>query len=95
MVRATQGRLSALSVSLCKSGLYGAFVWARRALNRRPFTAVSGPGSGVPARHPGGELERDRAARAPRGAERDVRSRLPGALHGVEQRADGGRGPGR
>jgi hypothetical protein len=27
------GRLSALSVFLCKSGFYGAFVWARRALN--------------------------------------------------------------
>jgi hypothetical protein len=34
-VRATRGRLSVLSVFLCKSVLYGAFVWARRALNRR------------------------------------------------------------
>jgi hypothetical protein len=32
-VRAAQGRLSALSIFLCKSVLYGAFVWARRALN--------------------------------------------------------------
>ena len=35
------GRLSALSVSLCKSVFYGAFVWARRALNnqKRRFLA--------------------------------------------------------
>jgi hypothetical protein len=35
------GRLSALSVSLCKSVFYGAFVWARRALNsqKRRFPA--------------------------------------------------------
>jgi hypothetical protein len=32
-VRARPGRLSALSVSHSKSLLYGAFVWARRALN--------------------------------------------------------------
>ena len=32
-VRAAPGRLSALSIFLCKSILYGAFVWARRALN--------------------------------------------------------------
>jgi hypothetical protein len=31
-VRAAHGRLSALSVFLCESVLYGAFVWARRAL---------------------------------------------------------------
>jgi class 3 adenylate cyclase len=39
------GRLSALSVSLCKSVFYGAFVWARRALKsqkwRFPARAVS------------------------------------------------------
>jgi hypothetical protein len=29
------GRLSAISVLLCKSVLYGAFVWVRRALNSR------------------------------------------------------------
>jgi hypothetical protein len=29
------GRLSALSVFRCKSVLYGAFVWTRRALDRR------------------------------------------------------------
>jgi hypothetical protein len=34
-VRARPGRLSALSVSHSKSGLYGAFVWGRRALNRK------------------------------------------------------------
>ena len=34
-VRAALGRLSALSVFLCESVLYGAFVWARRALNGR------------------------------------------------------------
>jgi type IV pilus assembly protein PilY1 len=35
MVRARPGRLSALSVSLCKSDLYGAFVWARGPLNTK------------------------------------------------------------
>jgi hypothetical protein len=40
-VRARPGRLSALSISHSKSGLYGAFVWARRALNSQK-TAVSG-----------------------------------------------------
>ena len=34
-VRARPGRLSAISVFLCKSVFYGAFVWARRALNRQ------------------------------------------------------------
>jgi hypothetical protein len=34
-VRAAQGRLSALSTFHRKSVLYGGFVWARRALNRR------------------------------------------------------------
>ena len=29
------GRLSAISVFLCKSVFYGAFVWARRALNSK------------------------------------------------------------
>jgi hypothetical protein len=40
-VRARRGRLSALSVSLCKSVLYGAFVWAREVLNgqKRRFSA--------------------------------------------------------
>jgi hypothetical protein len=32
-VRAVPGRVSAISVFLCKSVLYGAFVWAHRALN--------------------------------------------------------------
>jgi hypothetical protein len=41
-VRARPGRLGALSVSHSKSVLYGAFVWARGALNRRK-PAVSGP----------------------------------------------------
>jgi hypothetical protein len=43
-VRAVPGRLSAISVFLCKSVLYGAFVWARRALNRpkRRFPARAG-----------------------------------------------------
>ena len=34
-VRAAPGRLSAISVFLCKSVLYGASVWVRRALNSR------------------------------------------------------------
>jgi hypothetical protein len=44
-VRARLGRLSALSVSVSKSGLYGAFVWVRRALNRpkRRFPARAVP----------------------------------------------------
>jgi hypothetical protein len=47
MVRAAQGRLSALRIFLCKSVLYGAFVWARRALKHQkrlfPARAVQGP----------------------------------------------------
>ena len=44
-VRAALGRLSALSVFLCKSFFYGAFVWARRALNspNRRFPARADP----------------------------------------------------
>ena len=40
-VRARPGRLSALSVSQRKSGLHGAFLWARRARNtpKRRFSA--------------------------------------------------------
>jgi hypothetical protein len=43
-VRALPGRLSALSVPHNKSGVYGAFVWARRALNsqKRHFPARAG-----------------------------------------------------
>ena len=45
-VRAAQGRLSAIRLFLWKSILYGAFVWARRALNSRkwrfPARAVAG-----------------------------------------------------
>jgi Cys-rich protein (TIGR01571 family) len=43
-VRAHQGRLSALSVLLCKYVFYGAFVWARRALHiqKRRFPARAG-----------------------------------------------------
>jgi hypothetical protein len=36
-VRAAPGPLSAISVFLCKSVLYGAFVWAHRALNSRKW----------------------------------------------------------
>jgi hypothetical protein len=39
------GRLSALSVFLCKSVFYGAFVWARRVLNR-PFRWFSARADG-------------------------------------------------
>jgi hypothetical protein len=44
MARARRGRLSALSVSLCESVFYGAFVWARGALNspKRRFPARAG-----------------------------------------------------
>ena len=43
-VRAVPGRLSAISVFHSKSVLYGAFVWARRALNgrKRRFSARAG-----------------------------------------------------
>jgi hypothetical protein len=47
-VRARPGRLSALRVSHRKLGLYGVFVWARRALNCRkrrfPARAVGAEG---------------------------------------------------
>ena len=67
-VRARRGRLSALSVFLLKSILYGAFVWARRALNsekrRFPARAVAAdPGNPRPWR-------RRRQDPAPRGAAR-------------------------
>ena len=47
-VRARPGRLSTLSVSHSNSGLYEAFVWARRALNRqkRRFPARAGHDKG-------------------------------------------------
>jgi len=52
-VRDRPGRSSALSISHSKSVLYGAFVWARGALNRRKrmywiriHVYISGPGSG-------------------------------------------------
>jgi hypothetical protein len=43
-VRAAQGRLSTLRVLLCKSVLYGDFVWARRVLKhqKRRFPARAG-----------------------------------------------------
>jgi hypothetical protein len=44
-VRAAQGRLSGLSVFLCKSVLYEAFVWARGALNRPKRRFSPPPGS--------------------------------------------------
>jgi hypothetical protein len=43
--RAHPGRLSALSVSRSKSVLYGAFVWAPKALNRRKRRFPAPPGS--------------------------------------------------
>jgi hypothetical protein len=48
-VRAVPGWLSAISVFLCKSVLYGAFVWARRALNsrKRRFPAWAEDRAGV------------------------------------------------
>jgi hypothetical protein len=49
--RGPSGRLSAISVFLCKSVFYGAFVWARRALNgpkrRFPARAVAEQLSGL------------------------------------------------
>ena len=64
-VRARPGRLSALSVFLCKSVLYGVFVWARRALNSRKWHFPARAGQphglgGVPGLGPGrpGAVER-------------------------------------
>jgi hypothetical protein len=55
-VRAVLGRLSALSVFLCKSILYGVFVWARRALKtlkrRFPARAVQSLCADTPDAHP-------------------------------------------
>jgi tRNA G18 (ribose-2'-O)-methylase SpoU len=49
-VRAVPGRLSAISVFLCKSVFYGVFVWARRALSgpkwRFPARAGGAPAGG-------------------------------------------------
>ena len=49
-VRAYLGRLSAISIFLCKSVLYGAFVWAHRVLNhqKRRFPARAGAVLGHP-----------------------------------------------
>jgi hypothetical protein len=64
-VRAVPGRLSAISVFSCKSVLYGAFVWARRALigQKRRFPAravrhnLAPPSAaGLPRPDAGGEL---------------------------------------
>jgi hypothetical protein len=46
--RARPGRLSDLSVFLCKSVFYGAFVWARWALNRQKRRS---PARAVPKLH--------------------------------------------
>jgi hypothetical protein len=58
------GRLSALSVFLCKSFFYGVFVWARRALNtqkrRFPARAVPGGVSAQAARMLGSRREIER-----------------------------------
>jgi hypothetical protein len=61
-VRAVPGRLSAITVFLCKSVFYGVFVWARRALKplnsqKRRFPARAGPPqhpaqAGAPADQP-------------------------------------------
>ena len=51
-VRAQRGRLSAISVFLCKSVLYGAFVWARSALNSRKRRFPARAGRGRPRRPP-------------------------------------------
>jgi hypothetical protein len=60
--RACPRQLSALSVSHCKSGLYGAVVWARRALNiqkrRFPARAVWVDGVAVVARCWDGDISR-------------------------------------
>ena len=51
------GRLNALSVFLCESVFYGAFIWARRVLKcpKRRFLARAGPDR-VEARHVVDEL---------------------------------------
>jgi hypothetical protein len=49
-VRARRRRLSALSVFLCKLGFYGAFAWARRALNSQKWRfSARAAGGEVPA----------------------------------------------
>ena len=50
-VRAAPGRSSALRVFLCKSGFYGAFVMARRALNRQKRRFPARAGSQIPSTH--------------------------------------------
>ena len=53
-----RGRLSALSVFVCKSVFYGAFVWARRALNgpKRRFSARA-VSAIVPSQRPAGGVQ--------------------------------------
>jgi hypothetical protein len=61
-VRAAPGRLSAISVFLLKSILYGAFVWARRALNGPKRRLPARAGRAAPFSH-----RRGAGARRPRG----------------------------
>jgi hypothetical protein len=102
-VRAVPGRLSALSVFLCKSVLYGAFVWARRALNSRkrrfPARAVAAgpiPGGGLPGAHRGDAHGRAdaRGRRLHQGAAAGLRTGGLRGGAGVGARGAGGRGPG-
>jgi hypothetical protein len=57
-VRAVPGRLSALSVFLCKSVVYGTFVWARRALNSRKRRSPARAGEEAVSRS-GGRVRAD------------------------------------
>jgi cation diffusion facilitator family transporter len=61
-VRAARGRLGAISVSLCKSVVYGAFVWASRALKhqKRRFPARADRRAGAEHADLGGGARRER-----------------------------------
>ena len=83
-VRAAEGRLSALSVFLLKSILYGAFVWARRALN--------GQKRRVPARAVGRVRAVDRAQPAGRPLDAPDRARLPGRAGAADRHGGAQRG---
>jgi hypothetical protein len=76
-VRARSGRLSALSVIHSKSILYGAFAWARRALNRpkRLFLARAGGEQGYARREQGRARQGDRGGVGYLGATRCIRDR--------------------
>jgi hypothetical protein len=79
-----RGRLSTLGVFLCKSILYGAFIWARRALNSRKRRVP--PRAVTPEMK--AELDRDGQVVMPGLMVPEAQERLIAALKNIERRKD-------